>query len=87
MRPHNAKGEYYLTDVVALAREDGVQVAAVEAPAEEVAGINSRAELAAAEAVVQSWLRAAAPAGLPPASATAAWTSASGSSTVAPSSS
>jgi bifunctional UDP-N-acetylglucosamine pyrophosphorylase/glucosamine-1-phosphate N-acetyltransferase len=37
-----------------------MRVAAVEAPAEEVAGINSRAELAAAEAVVQSWLRAAA---------------------------
>ena len=36
------------------------RVAAVEAPAEELAGINSRAELAAAEAVVQSWLRAAA---------------------------
>jgi len=60
VRPDNAKGEYYLTDLVALAREDGVQVAAVEAPAEEVAGINSRAELAAAEAVVQSWLRTAA---------------------------
>lgn len=60
VRPDNAKGEYYLTDVVALARQDGMEVAAVEAPAEEVAGINSRAELAAAEAVVQSWLRAAA---------------------------
>ncbi len=60
VRPNNAKQEYYLTDVVALAREAGRQVAAVEAPAEEVAGINSRAELAAAEAVVQSWLRTAA---------------------------
>ncbi|HTW71774.1 MAG TPA: bifunctional UDP-N-acetylglucosamine diphosphorylase/glucosamine-1-phosphate N-acetyltransferase GlmU [Acetobacteraceae bacterium] len=60
IRAHNAKGEYYLTDAVALAVEDGMTVAAVEAPADEVAGINSRAELAAAEAVVQSWLRAAA---------------------------
>jgi bifunctional UDP-N-acetylglucosamine pyrophosphorylase/glucosamine-1-phosphate N-acetyltransferase len=60
VRPDNAKGEYYLTDVVALAREDGGRVVAVEAPAEELAGINSRAELAAAEAVAQSWLRAAA---------------------------
>ncbi len=60
VRADNAKGEYYLTDVVALARADGGRVAAVEAPAEELAGINSRAELAAAEAVVQSWLRAAA---------------------------
>ena len=56
----NAKGEYYLTDVVALARADGALVAAVEAPADELRGINSRAELAAAEAVVQARLRAAA---------------------------
>lgn len=60
VRPDNSKGEYYLTDLVALARTDGRQVAAVEAPAEEVAGVNSRVELAAAEAVVQSWLRTAA---------------------------
>ncbi len=60
VRPDNAKGEYYLTDVVTLAVEDERRVAAVEAPAEELAGINSRADLAAAEAVVQSWLRAAA---------------------------
>jgi bifunctional UDP-N-acetylglucosamine pyrophosphorylase/glucosamine-1-phosphate N-acetyltransferase len=57
---HNAKREYYLTDVVALARADGERVAAVEAPFEELRGINSRAELAAAEAVVQRRLRAAA---------------------------
>jgi bifunctional UDP-N-acetylglucosamine pyrophosphorylase/glucosamine-1-phosphate N-acetyltransferase len=56
----NAKGEYYLTDVVALARAEQVRVAAVEASAEELAGVNSRVELAAAEAVVQSWLRTAA---------------------------
>ncbi len=55
VRADNAKGEYYLTDVVALA---GGRVAAVEAPPEELAGINSRAELAAAEAVVQTQLRA-----------------------------
>jgi len=57
VRADNAKGEYYLTDVVALAHANGGRVAAVEAPAEEVAGVNSRSELAAAEAVVQSWLR------------------------------
>jgi bifunctional UDP-N-acetylglucosamine pyrophosphorylase/glucosamine-1-phosphate N-acetyltransferase len=60
VRADNAKGEYYLTDVVAHARAEQVRVAAVEAPAEELAGINSRVELAAAEAVVQSWLRRAA---------------------------
>jgi bifunctional UDP-N-acetylglucosamine pyrophosphorylase/glucosamine-1-phosphate N-acetyltransferase len=60
VRANNAKGEYYLTDVVALARSEQIRVAAVEAPAEELAGVNSRAELAAAEAVVQGWLRLAA---------------------------
>jgi bifunctional UDP-N-acetylglucosamine pyrophosphorylase/glucosamine-1-phosphate N-acetyltransferase len=60
VRADNAKGEYYLTDVVALARADGGRAAAVEAPASELAGINSRAELAAAEGVMQSWLREAA---------------------------
>ncbi len=60
VRADNAKGEYYLTDVVTLARADGCRVAAVEAPADELAGINSRAELADAEAVVQSRLRVAA---------------------------
>ena len=54
VRADNAKGEYYLTDVVALARAGRLRVAAVEAPADELAGINSRVELAAAEAVVQS---------------------------------
>ena len=60
VRPSPAKGEYYLTECVALARAEGVPVAAVEAPYDEVRGINSRAELAEAEAVVQRWLRAAA---------------------------
>jgi bifunctional UDP-N-acetylglucosamine pyrophosphorylase/glucosamine-1-phosphate N-acetyltransferase len=60
VRNDNAKREYYLTDTVALARQEGAQVAAVEAPADEVAGVNSRPELAAAEATLQSWLRTAA---------------------------
>ncbi|MBR0664262.1 bifunctional UDP-N-acetylglucosamine diphosphorylase/glucosamine-1-phosphate N-acetyltransferase GlmU [Roseomonas hellenica] len=56
----NAKGEYYLTDVVALARQDGERAVAVEAPEAELRGINSRAELAEAEAAMQARLRAAA---------------------------
>ncbi len=56
----SAKGEYYLTDCVALARADALRVAAVEAPWEELRGVNSRVELAEAEATVQSWLRRAA---------------------------
>ena len=53
-------GEYYLPDCVALARGEGQRVIAVEAPFEELRGINSRAELAEAEATVQGWLRRAA---------------------------
>ena len=60
VRPANRKGEYYLTDIVEIARADGRRVAAVAAPFEECLGINSRAELAAAEAVLQRRLRAAA---------------------------
>jgi bifunctional UDP-N-acetylglucosamine pyrophosphorylase/glucosamine-1-phosphate N-acetyltransferase len=60
VRNDNAKSEYYLTDVVALARADGRSVSAVEAPAEELAGVNSRGELASAEAVLQGWMREAA---------------------------
>ena len=58
IRPDNAKGEYYLTDLVRLAVADGARVVAVEADEAELRGINSRAELAAAEAVVQQRLRA-----------------------------
>ncbi len=58
--PDNANGEHYLTDVVTLARAEGARVAALEAPEAELSGINARAELAAAEALVQAWLRAAA---------------------------
>jgi len=58
--PNRASGEYYLTDIVAHAAAEGARVAAVEGPFEELRGINSRAELAAAEATLQGWLRHAA---------------------------
>ena len=54
----NAKGEYYLTDIVGLARADGCACAVVEGEEGEFLGINSRAELAEAEARVQAGLRA-----------------------------
>jgi bifunctional UDP-N-acetylglucosamine pyrophosphorylase / glucosamine-1-phosphate N-acetyltransferase len=60
VRNANSKGEYYLTDVVALANAEGAKVAAVEAPFDELRGVNSRVELAAAEAVLQTALRHAA---------------------------
>lgn len=54
----NAKREYYLTDLVQIARSDGLACAVVEGGASELIGVNSRADLAAAEWVVQDRLRA-----------------------------
>ena len=59
----NAQGEFYLTDAVEVARGLGHVCAFVEGSAIEVHGINSRAELAMAEAYMQDRLRAAAMAG------------------------
>lgn len=59
----NAAGEYYLPDIVMLAAADGRRSAVIEAEAWEVAGVNSRAELAAVEAEWQSRRRAEAMAG------------------------
>ncbi|MCB5177400.1 MULTISPECIES: bifunctional UDP-N-acetylglucosamine diphosphorylase/glucosamine-1-phosphate N-acetyltransferase GlmU [Microvirga] len=56
----NAKGEYYLTDIVAIARELGHATAAVVVAEEEVHGVNDRAQLAAAERMIQDRLRQAA---------------------------
>jgi bifunctional UDP-N-acetylglucosamine pyrophosphorylase/glucosamine-1-phosphate N-acetyltransferase len=56
----NAKGEFYLTDIVGLARTDGDTCAVIVADEEELLGINSRADLAVAEAIAQTRLRAAA---------------------------
>ncbi len=54
----NAKGEYYLTDVVGLAVAAGESCALALAEEDEVQGVNARAELAQAEAAMQSRLRA-----------------------------
>ena len=56
----NAGGEYYLTDLPAIVAAQGGTCAVAEAPAEEVMGINDRAQLAAAERIVQDRLRRAA---------------------------
>ncbi len=50
----NAQGEFYLTDIVALAVADRVPVAAVQAgDPEEVMGVNDKVQLAEAEAAVR----------------------------------
>lgn len=55
----NAAGEYYLPDIVMLALADGDRAVVVETDADEVIGINSRAELAYAEARWQAARREA----------------------------
>ena len=55
VKPANAQKEYYLTDVIGLAAKDGVAVATVKArDAWEVAGVNSRHELAILERAYQN---------------------------------
>ncbi|MGK2285171.1 bifunctional UDP-N-acetylglucosamine diphosphorylase/glucosamine-1-phosphate N-acetyltransferase GlmU [Pedomonas sp. V897] len=51
---NNAAGEYYLPDIVMLARKDGQPSVVVETGEDEVAGVNSRVELAAVEQVFQT---------------------------------
>ncbi len=54
----NAAGEYYLPDIVMLAAADGRASAVIETDAAEVAGVNSRAELAEVEELWQCRRRA-----------------------------
>lgn len=54
LRASNAQGEYYLTDVIAMAVKDGVPIRTAQADAEyETVGVNSRDQLAALERVHQ----------------------------------
>jgi bifunctional UDP-N-acetylglucosamine pyrophosphorylase/glucosamine-1-phosphate N-acetyltransferase len=52
LRPANAQGEYYLTDLVALAAQRG-EVGSVSADFEDTAGVNDRADLAACARVLR----------------------------------
>ena len=54
----NAAGEYYLTDIVALARAGRMSARVVTCPEAETLGVNTRADLAAAEAAFQAGKRA-----------------------------
>lgn len=60
IRDDNAKRELYLTDAVAVARAMGLAAVALETEADEVIGVNTQAQLAEADAVLQRRLRAAA---------------------------
>jgi bifunctional UDP-N-acetylglucosamine pyrophosphorylase / glucosamine-1-phosphate N-acetyltransferase len=53
----NAQREFYLTDIVTGARKRKLRCVAVEVPADDVLGINSRVELAQVEAIMQARLR------------------------------
>ncbi len=54
----NSSGEYYLTDIVALARGRGLSAGVVSCDEAETLGINTRAELVRAEAAFQKRMRA-----------------------------
>src|ERR1700709_2406705 len=56
----NAKGEYYLGDAVAIVRELGLTATVIETSEDEVRGINTKAQLAESDAVMQDRLRQAA---------------------------
>jgi bifunctional UDP-N-acetylglucosamine pyrophosphorylase / glucosamine-1-phosphate N-acetyltransferase len=53
----NAKGEFYLTDIVAIARNRGLNVSSLEVDAASVQGVNTRVELAEIEAHFQDRVR------------------------------
>jgi bifunctional UDP-N-acetylglucosamine pyrophosphorylase/glucosamine-1-phosphate N-acetyltransferase len=57
---HNRKGEFYLTDAVEIARSIKLPAVAVEVEEDDVRGINTKKELAEAEAAAQQRLRKAA---------------------------
>jgi len=56
----NSKGEYYLTDAVAIVRDLGLEAVVIKTSEDEVRGINTKAQLAEAEQVMQAKLRKAA---------------------------
>ena len=57
---HNRKHEFYLTDAVEIARDMALSAAAIEVEEDEMRGINTKKQLAEAEAVAQQRLRQAA---------------------------
>jgi bifunctional UDP-N-acetylglucosamine pyrophosphorylase/glucosamine-1-phosphate N-acetyltransferase len=54
----NAQGEYYLTDIIALAKADGLRIRPLLVDEEHFKGVNSKADLAAAETIMQRRIKA-----------------------------
>lgn len=50
---NNNQGEYYLTDVIEILKKEGKKVGAIDVPVEEVTAVNSKGELAVAEAIMR----------------------------------
>ncbi|MDA3945058.1 MAG: bifunctional UDP-N-acetylglucosamine diphosphorylase/glucosamine-1-phosphate N-acetyltransferase GlmU [Helicobacteraceae bacterium] len=53
----NAQSEYYLTDIIALAKADGINIEPLEVDEEYFKGVNSKIDLAAAEEIMQERIR------------------------------
>jgi bifunctional UDP-N-acetylglucosamine pyrophosphorylase/glucosamine-1-phosphate N-acetyltransferase len=53
VQPNNAAGEYYLTDIISIANEKGKDCRYVLCQEEELVGVNTRAQLATANAIFQ----------------------------------
>ena len=60
LAPANSQGEIFLTDTIAAGRDKGLSIVCAKAPEEELLGVNSRAQLAQIEHIVQDRLRDAA---------------------------
>lgn len=57
LKNDNAQKEYYLTDLIALATKNSIKVKAVEVKEDDFMGVNSKAQLAQAEAKMQAKIR------------------------------
>jgi bifunctional UDP-N-acetylglucosamine pyrophosphorylase/glucosamine-1-phosphate N-acetyltransferase len=57
VKPDNAKGEFYFTDIVGIALDEGLACEHIVTMEEEVAAVNNRLDLAKAEGIIQASLR------------------------------
>ena len=53
----NAQNEYYLTDIIAMAKNDGINIEPLEVDEEHFKGVNSKIDLAEAEVIMQRRIR------------------------------